>query len=472
VTAPADPGTARSLFGEEPDDDGADDGVATPAASAAGAPLADRMRPARLEEVEGQEPVLGPGSLLRTAEETGEVPSLVLWGPPGSGKTTVARLLAARGGARFVALSAVTSGVKDVRAVIEQADRRRRRGGKTLLFVDEIHRFNKAQQDAFLPHVEAGTVVLVGATTENPSFALTSALLSRLRVVVLAPLSPDALSRVLARALADPRGLGGRLSIEDDARDLLLRVADGDARRMLNALESAAALADAAGRASVTFDDVREGAQTRYARYDRAGDAHYDALSAFHKSLRGSDVDATLYWMARMIEGGESPLVIVRRMVAMASEDVGLADSRALRIALDAKEAVEFLGVPEGELALVHAAIYLASAPKSNAVVEALGRAHEAAKETPSAPVPLHVRNAPTPLTKDLGHGRGYLYPHESPEAFERQEYLPPEVAGRTFYVPKEIGDERETARRVAYWRSLRAKGAGKAAPGDGGAEA
>jgi putative ATPase len=383
----------------------------------------------------------------------------VLWGPPGSGKTTIARCLAASARSTFVALSAVTSGVKDVRAVIDAAETRRRAGGRTLLFVDEIHRFNKAQQDAFLPHVEAGTVVLIGATTENPSFALTSALLSRLRVVVLAPLSTDALARVVDRALASPEGLGGRFALEAEARDLVVEVADGDARRCLTYLESAAEHATGRGGApTITAGDVREGAQSRRGRYDRAGEAHFDALSAFHKSLRASDVDATLYWMARMLDGGEEPLVIVRRMVAMASEDVGLADNEALHLALAAKDAVQFLGVPEGELAMVHAAIYLATAPKSNSVVLSLGLAREAAKETPSAPVPMHVRNAPTRLMKDLGYGKGYAYPHEDPTGFASQ-HLPDVVKDRRFYEPKEIGAERETAKRLAYWRRLRGGG-------------
>ena len=419
-------------------------------------PLADRMRPTTLDDVAGQEAILGPGSFLRTAADAGGVPSLVLWGPPGSGKTTIARCLAASASAAFVALSAVTSGVKDVRAVIDAAQKRRRAGGKTLLFVDEIHRFNKAQQDAFLPHVEAGTVVLIGATTENPSFALTSALLSRLRVVVLAPLSAEALGHVLDRALSASGGLGGRFALDSEARDLCVEISDGDARRALNTLESAAEHATGRGTAPrISVDDVREGAQSRRGRYDRAGEAHFDALSAFHKSLRGSDVDAVLYWMARMLDGGEDPLVIVRRMVAMASEDIGLADNQALVLALAAKEAVDFLGVPEGELAMVHAAIYLATAPKSNSVKTALTAAKKAAESTPSAPVPLHIRNAPTPLLKDLGYGKDYKYPHDDPAGFASQ-YLPDALQDARFFTPKEIGDERETAKRLAYWRRLK----------------
>ncbi len=431
------------------------------------APLADRMRPRTLAEVEGQEQVLGPGTFLRTAAEGREVPSLVLWGPPGSGKTTIARCLADSIDGAFVALSAVTSGVKDVREVIADAQARRRAGKRTLLFVDEIHRFNKAQQDAFLPHVEAGTVVLIGATTENPSFALTPALLSRLRVVVLRPLPVEALARVLDRALSDAeRGLGGRFALDDAARETLLAIADGDARRLLNALEGATTHALLTGHAgAVTVEDVREGGQRRLARYDRSGDRAYDALSAFHKSLRGSDPDAALFWMAFMLEGGEDPLVIVRRMVAMACEDVGLADANAARIALEAKDAVAFLGLPEGELAMVRAAIYLAAAPKSNAVLGALTAAHRAVKDHPSASVPLHLRNAPTPLMKEMGFGKDYRYPHDFPGASVPQDYLPPELLGTRFYVPVETGDEREIAKRVAYWARLRARAPGGEGP-------
>ncbi|HVG94762.1 MAG TPA: replication-associated recombination protein A [Planctomycetota bacterium] len=425
-------------------------------------PLAERMRPRTLDEVEGQESVLAPGTFLREAVRERRVPSIVLWGPPGTGKTTIARALAASVGGAFVALSAVTSGVKDVRLVIDEAQRRRARGGSTILFVDEIHRFNKAQQDAFLPHVEAGTVVLVGATTENPAFALTRALLSRLRTVVLVPLGPEALGRILDRALEDPaRGLAGRHALSPAARSALIDLSDGDARRCLNALEGAAAHSLArGGGGEVTLDDVREGAQRRVADYDRAGDRAYDALSAFHKSLRGSDPDAALFWMARMLEGGEDPLVVVRRMVAMAFEDVGLADVHAARVALEAKAAVEMLGLPEGELGMVRAVVYLATAPKSNAVVLAMGAAHDAAKAHPSAPVPLHLRNAPTDLAKSLGHGEGYLYPHDHPNAFVAQDYLPEALAGARFYEPVEVGDEREVARRLAWWRKLRESGA------------
>ena len=442
--------------------------VGVPAPAGADAPLAERMRPRTPAEVVGQESATGPGSLLATALSQGRVPSVVLWGPPGSGKTTIARAVAGSVDATFVALSAVTSGVKDVREVIEAAAERRRRGGRTVLFVDEIHRFHKGQQDAFLPHVEAGTVSLLGATTENPAFALTSALLSRLRVVALAPLSRDALESILVRALSDPeRGLGGRVALSAAARGALLTVADGDARRMLNALESADAHAAAHGRAGhVEEEDVVAGAQRRLPRYDKGGDVSFDMLSAFHKSLRGSDVDASLYWMARMLEAGEDPRVPVRRMVAMACEDVGMADANATRAALEALAALEFLGLPEAELAMVRAVVHLATCPKSNSVVLALEAAHEAARATPNDPVPIHLRNAPTPLAKSMGHGAAYRYPHDFPNAFVAQDYLPASLRGTTLYRPVEVGDERETAKRLAHWRRLRdeaARGGGAA---------
>ncbi len=423
------------------------------------APLADRMRPAAPEDVRGQDHVLAEGSLLRTAFEGGSVPSLVFWGPPGTGKTTLARVLADRSAMAFEALSAVTSGVKDVRAVIARAKERQTEGRRTLLFVDEIHRFNKAQQDAFLPHIEDGTIVLVGATTENPGFALIGALLSRLRVVTLNPIDDDALSTIVDRALADERGLGNRLALGEDGRRALLALAGGDARRALNVLESAAALARAKDAATIDAEEIREAAQSRLTAYDKSGDDRYDLLSAIHKSLRGSDVDASLFWMGRMLEGGEDPLVIARRLVAMASEDVGLADPQALRIALDAKEAVAFLGLPEGALPLTQAVIYLATAPKSNSVVRSLNAAKDAAREHVELPVPTHIRNAPTRLAKSLGHGEGYRYPHAFEHAYVAQAYLPDALADLSLYAPTEVGDERETAKRWAWWRKLREQG-------------
>jgi len=459
----ADDGPTLPFGADAPGGEGAPDASRPPPPT----PLAERLRPATLDEVVGQDAVLGPGTFLREAAAAGDVPSLVLYGPPGVGKTTIARALASAANGTFVALSAVTSGVKDVRAVIEAAQVRRARGSRTLLFVDEIHRFNKAQQDAFLPHVEAGTVTLLGATTENPAFALTRALLSRLRVVVLEPLGVGALERVLDRALGDgTRGVPGGPALAPEARAALLRLSDGDARRLLNVLEGAARHAVARGHArEIGLDDVREAAQRRMALYDKGGDAAYDALSAFHKSLRGSDPDAALYWMARMLEGGEDARTIVRRLVAMACEDVGLADLHATRVALEANEAVAVLGLPEAELAMVRAVVYLAAAPKSNAVVLAMGAAHAAAKATPDLPVPLHLRNAPTALAREWGHGEGYRQPHDAKNAFVAQDYLPRALSGERFYVAVEVGDEREVARRVAWWRAQRAKAANEGAP-------
>ena len=422
-----------------------------------GAPLAARMRPRSLDEFVGQEHLLGPGRALRELIEKDVPGSLILWGPPGSGKTTIARIIAQRTRAAFVPFSAVTEGVARVREVIREAEARlRATGRRTILFCDEIHRFNKAQQDAFLPHVEAGTISLIGATTENPSFEVIGPLLSRARVFVLAPLQPTHLEIILRRALTDAeRGLGDwGLEVDDDALALLAAAADGDARRALNTLEAAATLAGRGGRITRTM--VREALQHRFSRYDKTGEEHYNLLSAYHKSLRGSDPDGALYWMARMIEAGEDPMVLFRRAIAMAAEDIGLADPNALKYAIAARDAFHMLGPPEGYLALADMTIYLATAPKSNSGYRALHAALEAARQTPAAPVPVHLRNAPTELMRELGYGKDYRYAHDSPDAYVPQEYLPEELRGRRFYTPGRFGYEQDIAKRMAFWASLR----------------
>ncbi len=435
------------LFGSPPE--------GTPArARAAGAPLADRMRPRTLDELVGQEHLVGPGRVLREAIERGELHSMILWGPPGSGKTTLASLMAHVAGARFVAFSAVLAGVKEIRQVIAEADR-------TILFVDEIHRFNRAQQDAFLPHVEKGTVVLVGATTENPSFEVNSALLSRCRVYVLHGLGEDDLLGIMRRALTDrERGLGAlRAEADDDALRLIARLANGDARSALNILELAVTMGARGGRPPrVTEAAIQEAAQKKTLLYDKSGEEHYNLISALHKSLRDSDPDASLYWMTRMLESGEDPLYIARRLVRFASEDVGNADPAALTLTLGAKEAYDFLGSPEGELALAQATLYLALAPKSNAVYTAYNDAKADVNERPAEPVPLHIRNAPTGLMKDLGYGRDYQYAHDAPDARVDQEHLPEALRGRRYYQPTDRGLEAELGRRLAEWRRWRAE--------------
>jgi putative ATPase len=424
------------LFGED------DDAGPPPAV-----PLAERMRPSTLEEILGQDEVLGPGTLLRRLIEEGKIPSLVLWGPPGSGKTTLARLLAARGGMEFLPLSAVTGGIADLKRLVAEAKHHRRAGKRCLLFVDEIHRFNKSQQDALLPHVEDGSVVFVGATTENPSFEVNAALLSRCRVVVLKALDETALRALLQRALGR---LG--LAIDPEAASVLVGAADGDGRRLLNGLEAASA---GAGAGPITADLAR-GAVERALRYDRAGEEHFNIISALHKSLRDGDPDAGVYWLARMLEAGEDPLYVARRLVRFASEDVGLADPNALVNCVAAKDSVHFLGMPEGALALAGAAIYLALAPKSNAVYRAYGAAAEKARETGSLPVPAHLRNAPTKLMKDLGYGKGYRYAHDEKDGITGQELMPQGLEGATFYQPKEVGFEREMRKRLDWFRKQR----------------
>jgi putative ATPase len=421
------------------------------------------MRPRSLDEIVGQEHLLGPGRVLRAAIETGELHSMILWGPPGSGKTTLASLMAQVTGARFVAFSAVLSGVKEIREVIGEAERERaRRGTRTILFVDEIHRFNRAQQDAFLPHVEKGTVVLVGATTENPSFEVNSALLSRCRVYVLKALGDDDLVAIMRRALADgARGLASlRPEVTDDGLASIARVANGDARVALNVLEVAVALTPAAGGGPrrVTEGTIREAAQRRTLLYDKSGEEHYNLISALHKSLRDSDPDAALYWLTRMLEAGEDRLYIARRLVRFASEDVGNADPGALSLTLAAKEAYDFLGDPEGELALAQATLYLALAPKSNAVYVAHNEAKDDVTQRPAEPVPLHIRNAPTRLMKDLGYGAGYQYAHDAPDARVDQDDLPEALRGRQYYRPTERGLEADLGRRLAEWRRWRSE--------------
>jgi putative ATPase len=450
-----------NLFGETSAGSGAEPRAAGEEAGTAAAPLAARMRPRTLDEYVGQEHLLGPGKALRELIEKDAIGSVIFWGPPGTGKTTLARIIAERTNATFVHFSAVTEGVARVREIIAEAKQRHRAvQRRTILFCDEIHRFNKAQQDAFLPHVEAGTIDLIGATTENPSFEVNGALLSRSRVFVLKPLSADALQSILRRAVADrDHGLGAlELAVDDDAFELMGVEADGDARRALNTLETAATLAGDSRH--VTTELAREAMQLRFARYDKGGEEHFNILSAYHKSLRGSDADGALYWMARMIEGGQDPLIIFRRAIAMAAEDIGMADPDALHMAVAAREAFRVLGPPEGFLPLAEMTIYLATAPKSNATYRALNAALDAARRTPAAAVPLHIRNAPTKLMKDLGYQEGYRYAHDFEGSFTPQEHLPDELRGTRFYEPGPLGFEKDVKKRIEYWDRLRREAA------------
>lgn len=421
----------------------------------ADAPLAERMRPRTLDEVAGSSELTGPASFLRKAITDDRVPSLVFWGPPGSGKTTLARIVASSTHATFVAFSAVVSGIKEIKTVMEDAVRAKRAGKKTLLFVDEIHRFNRAQQDAFLPYVESGAIILVGATTENPSFELNGALLSRLRVVVLPPLSEPDLLALLQRAVQDEeRGLASGIRLEDDAALWLARFADGDARRALTALENAAI--HAGQGATVDVPLLTALFSRKMLLYDKSGEEHFNLISALHKSLRDSDVDASVYWLARMLEAGEEPLYVARRLVRFASEDVGLADPEALRLSLAGKDAVHFLGMPEGALALTQVAVFLALAPKSNALYRAYGEAVADIQQRPNDPPPLSIRNAPTPLMKNAGYGRGYEYAHDSEEKTAGLVCLPEALAGRQYYRPSGEGREAELKSRVDALRALR----------------
>jgi len=430
-------------------------------------PLAERMRPHRLSDVFGQDDVTGPGSLVRHAIENDRIFSMILWGPPGCGKTTLARIIARETKSHFIHFSAVLSGVKQIRETIEDAKKQRQfQRRRTVLFVDEIHRFNKAQQDAFLHHVESGLITLIGATTENPSFEVISALLSRCRVIILNLLDEAALGQVIDRALADEQaGLGGLgLQLAEEAKAYLVNISSGDARSALNNLEVAATLALAEPRQqaqeerTITLAHVEKALQKKALLYDKHGDEHFNLISAFHKSLRGSDPDAALYWLARMLEAGEDALYVARRMVRFASEDVGNADPFALRVALGAVESFRFLGHPEGDLALAQAAVYLATAPKSNSVYKAWNAARKVAREKGALPVPLHIRNAPTRLMKDLGYGKDYRYAHDYKDGYAVQEYLPDAIAGRLFYSPTDRGYEKMIAGRLKQWRAIKEK--------------
>ena len=424
-------------------------------------PLADRMRPTTLDDFFGQEHLVGPGRLIRKAIESDVIPSMILWGPPGSGKTTLAQVIANTTRRRFVTFSAVLQGVKEVRAIVEEARQKLLAdGGGTILFVDEIHRFNKSQQDAFLPHVEAGTITLIGATTENPSFEVNGALLSRCRTYVLKALSDDDIGGIVDNALVNKeKGLGNEtVRLEADARELLVNYANGDARTALNALETAVAGSpmDEEGVKTIGVDIMREALTQRRVAFDNKGEEWYNLISALHKSLRGSDAQAGLYWLARMLEGGADPLYIVRRLVRFASEDIGLADPNALLQANAAKDAVHFLGMPEANTALAQLVVYLATAPKSNRIYKAYAAALADVADTRNDPVPLHIRNAPTKLMKELGYGKEYQYDHDAPDGFSGQDFLPDKLQGKVYYEPGPYGFEKDIQRRIDYWNRLR----------------
>ena len=451
--------SSGSLFGDDERSGGPSDQRDT---LPAGTPLAERMRPRTLDEIVGQDDILAPGKPLREAIERDLLQSIILWGPPGTGKTTLARVIAEVTHAHFVPFSAVLAGIKEIKEVMATAqDHRRRMGRRTIVFVDEIHRFNKAQQDAFLPRVEAGDIVLIGATTENPSFEVNAALLSRSKVFVLKALSADAIEGILRRALTDKeRGLGTLdINVTDEAITAIARFANGDARSALNLLEFAAGSAPMDPETMVRqlgLEQLDQSIQRRALLYDKGGEEHYNLISALHKSMRNSDPDAAVYWVARMLEAGEDPLYIARRLIRFASEDIGNADPHALTVAVAAKDAAHFIGMPEGNTALAQAAIYLATAPKSNAVYMAYNAAAADAHTEAAEPVPLHLRNAPTKLMKQLDYGKGYEYAHNDREAVTGMDCLPPSLAGKTYYEPTERGFEKEIKRRLEAWEKIK----------------
>lgn len=425
------------------------------------APLAERMRPQNISEYVGQSHLLGEGCLLRHAIEEDNLFSMIFWGPPGSGKTTLAKVLANETKSKFISFSAVLSGVKEIRTVIDEASQlQREKNKKTILFVDEIHRFNKAQQDAFLPHVENGLITLIGATTENPSFEVIAPLLSRTRVLILRPFAEEELMDIVERALKDEkRGLGKHsMQVDKEVLRYIVRLADGDARNALNNLEAIFSMIRNLPEKEriITLDYAHEALQKKALLYDKNGEEHYNLISAFHKSLRGSDPDAALYWLGRMLLAGEDPLYIARRMIRFASEDVGLADPQALAVCVAAQQAFHFIGFPEGELALAQAAVYLATAPKSNALYAGFGKVKEEIGQTGYLPVPLHIRNAPTKLMKELDYGKDYKYAHDHPGAYIAQEYLPEKLREKTFYSPKGMGFEKIIKDRIALWKKMK----------------
>ncbi|MFO8101987.1 MAG: replication-associated recombination protein A [Dehalococcoidia bacterium] len=430
------------------------------------APLPARMRPRNFAEFVGQEHIVGEGRILRKAIEQDQIPSIILWGPPGSGKTTLAYVIASVTQSHFSPVSAVNAGVADLRKEVEEAKKLRgMQGQRTILFIDEIHRFNKAQQDAILPHVENGTITLIGATTENPSFEVISALLSRCRVFTLEILTDEQVELIVRRAIEDAeRGLGKEnVELKEDALRHLVGMSNGDARVALGALEVAAlaTFPDEAGVRHIELEAVEDAFQHRALMYDKSGEEHYNLISAFHKSMRGSDPDAALYWMGRMLEAGEDPLYIARRMVRFASEDVGLADPQALVQANAARAAVQFIGLPEGKLALAQAAVYLATAPKSNSLDRAYGKVKEDVARTGHQPVPLHLRNPETGLMREMGYGKDYKYAHDFPGHFVEQQYLPDDLKGRKYYRPGKLGVEKEIEKRINYWWKKRQEGSG-----------